>query len=800
MVRGIRLGSPPRPPQTYHMQERYAQHKRKSRWCKRPPLRFVLIWAAFVFVLTVLYRVSHDTIRQPLSGYKIGWQAHDKISVRPDQKSTSQTQNGEASNGATAQEAWDSEALDASLDPSFPLDAYAPLLPNPAPITDITVESCSLLSLGPCLPRSSQLKEANLGRWVRVDRPLGADTAAQKGRGALGGGVFDKLFGNIESRYIFYRRSRRAGVRKVVDVKIVKANQPAPGTREQGWHKTKKDLGTPFFRMLGTGEQVHLWFQTVGGHKGDDEEDDSPMASPGQHHNRPGHTIDDMFKEIDDEFKHMIAGDGKGKTEVIEIIGREKSKELGKVAREKLPRQSTQQDAITEIDLVYGQNEAFPGFTIVGQISPAKPSMSMVSVSLAVRRRPQPDPSSPIAPTFHQDGKFKIMQIADLHFSTSPEPCRGTDTTPCNAKTMTDLMGQWLDEEKPDLVVFSGDQLNGQGTSWDERSVLATYLRPVIDRKILWTSIMGNHDSQTGLLTRRELQLLLSHMPYSLARAGPANLHNGTGAGNYYIHLRAPTPDATHLFSLYFLDSGVNAPVTGMGSLLPWSFFGISASKGYDWVRKDQIQWLLDQSRKVVKHIVPYKPDSGKDLGRIWAKRRQDQDSSRLVTTRRSDIRRDDKTWDAHSAEGSGGRKPPALLWVHIPLPEFFSPVDKNELGQDMIIGQPQGETSGIRGAQKEGGLYDALQGQGAENDVVGVLSGHMHENADCRRIKGIWMCFNGGSSLLGYGSTKMERRVRIIELEQWGEQINTWHRYERTRGRLDEATLWEMFPAKGKH
>lgn len=58
-------------------------------------------------------------------------------------------------------------------------------------------------------------------------------------------------------------------------------------------------------------------------------------------------------------------------------------------------------------------------------------------------------------------------------------------------------------------------------------------------------------------------------------------------------------------------------------------------------------------------------------------------------------------------------------------------------------------------------------------------------------------MCFNGGSSLLGYGNRKMERRVRVIELEQWGEKINTWHRYERTRGRIDEATLWELFPSK---
>jgi hypothetical protein len=48
-----------------------------------------------------------------------------------------------------------------------------------------------------------------------------------------------------------------------------------------------------------------------------------------------------------------------------------------------------------------------------------------------------------------------------------------------------------LDEEKPDLVVFTGDQLNGQETSWDSKSVIAKVVGPVVDRKIPWTAIFG---------------------------------------------------------------------------------------------------------------------------------------------------------------------------------------------------------------------------------------------------------------------------------------------------------------------
>lgn len=95
-------------------------------------------------------------------------------------------------------------------------------------------------------------------------------------------------------------------------------------------------------------------------------------------------------------------------------------------------------------------------------------------------------------PRFHKSGKFKILQIADLHFSVSRGLCRDTDKSPCigDVDTLT-LIERTLDEEKPDLVVFSGDQLNGQGTSWDARSVIAKLVGPVIDRKIPWTAIFG---------------------------------------------------------------------------------------------------------------------------------------------------------------------------------------------------------------------------------------------------------------------------------------------------------------------
>lgn len=92
-----------------------------------------------------------------------------------------------------------------------------------------------------------------------------------------------------------------------------------------------------------------------------------------------------------------------------------------------------------------------------------------------------------------------------------------------------------LDAEKPDLVVFSGDQLNGQETSWDPKSVLAKFARAVTDRKIPWAAVFGNHDSEIGA-SREDQMALLKALPYSLVERGPKDVH---GVGNYVLKVKS---------------------------------------------------------------------------------------------------------------------------------------------------------------------------------------------------------------------------------------------------------------------
>ncbi len=144
------------------------------------------------------------------------------------------------------------------------------------------------------------------------------------------------------------------------------------------------------------------------------------------------------------------------------------------------------------------------------------------------------------------------MQIADLHFSVNQGVCRETIITPCTAADdmSISLLADTLDKEKPDLVVFSGDQLNGQGTSWDAKSVLAKFARAVTDRQIPWAAIFGNHDDEDGD-TRAEQIKYMQGLPYSLVQAGPKDIH---GVGNYLHKVYSADPWVP-IYLFYVIDT-----------------------------------------------------------------------------------------------------------------------------------------------------------------------------------------------------------------------------------------------------
>lgn len=100
------------------------------------------------------------------------------------------------------------------------------------------------------------------------------------------------------------------------------------------------------------------------------------------------------------------------------------------------------------------------------------------------------------------DGSFKVMQIADLQEIPAISP----DTLK--------LMNAALDREKPDLVVFTGDQIKGYGITFrggDRKKkvedTLHRLLEPVVRRNIPFAPLFGNHDGQVGCTNQEQMQI-----------------------------------------------------------------------------------------------------------------------------------------------------------------------------------------------------------------------------------------------------------------------------------------------------
>lgn len=100
------------------------------------------------------------------------------------------------------------------------------------------------------------------------------------------------------------------------------------------------------------------------------------------------------------------------------------------------------------------------------------------------------------------NGSFRIMQIAD----TQEIPAVSPDTIK--------LISAALDSEKPDLVVFTGDQIKGYSSFFlgekgkkNVKSTLKTLIKPLEERCIPFTMTFGNHDGEAALKNNEQFEI-----------------------------------------------------------------------------------------------------------------------------------------------------------------------------------------------------------------------------------------------------------------------------------------------------
>lgn len=177
---------------------------------------------------------------------------------------------------------------------------------------------------------------------------------------------------------------------------------------------------------------------------------------------------------------------------------------------------------------------------------------------------------------FDTNGNFKIVQFTDIH--EGPE----------SDKTI-ELMNKILKYEKPNMVVLTGDNIDGKcKTVEDVRQAINHIASPMETRKIPWAIVFGNHDDEHKVMSKEEMMKYFMTFKYNISQIGYKTFDR---IGNYNILIEGSKND-TPKFNIYMIDSGTYAP----------SFIG-----GYAWIKLTQICWYkkiaLSLKRKYKRRI-----------------------------------------------------------------------------------------------------------------------------------------------------------------------------------------------------
>jgi hypothetical protein len=230
--------------------------------------------------------------------------------------------------------------------------------------------------------------------------------------------------------------------------------------------------------------------------------------------------------------------------------------------------------SVTAVDVLFGRDavDPRPGWSLKdGSMDPSVEISPRISIRVGPRI--EPDRAKLKA---DKDGRYKIMQVADLHFSTGvgecmdpvPEPQNGEK---CEADPRTlAFLERLLDEEKPDFIVLTGDQIFGSEAP-DPQSAMYKAVAPFIRRKLPYAMVFGNHDDE-GPLNKQELMELVVNLPYSVSEPGPEDID---GVGNYALQVQGPRSENPAL-TLYFLDSHKHLP----------------KQRAYDWIKDNQLEYI----------------------------------------------------------------------------------------------------------------------------------------------------------------------------------------------------------------
>ncbi|KAJ0110403.1 hypothetical protein Patl1_00730 [Pistacia atlantica] len=191
---------------------------------------------------------------------------------------------------------------------------------------------------------------------------------------------------------------------------------------------------------------------------------------------------------------------------------------------------------------------------------------------------------------FGRDGEFKILQVADMHYADGKiTPCEDvlpTQVAGCSDLNTTAFVNRMILAEKPDLIVFTGDNIFGFDATDAAKSLNAAFA-PAIASNIPWVAVLGNHD-QESTLSREGVMKHIVTLKNTLSQFNPPEAHIIDGFGNYNLEIGGVEGSSfknKSVLNLYFLDSGDYSTVPAIG--------------GYGWIKPSQQLWFERTSAKL---------------------------------------------------------------------------------------------------------------------------------------------------------------------------------------------------------
>ena len=142
---------------------------------------------------------------------------------------------------------------------------------------------------------------------------------------------------------------------------------------------------------------------------------------------------------------------------------------------------------------------------------------------------------------FDKNGNFRILIIADPQDTLNPR------------QETIDLMNAALDEAKPDLVVFTGDNIHGPDWKLKKSKsrtskAIKQIMEPVVSRNIPYCIVFGNHDDEGGVSKEYQMELY-----QSLGNCLSVQGATVKGCGNYNIPIKN-SEGTKNIFNLWFID------------------------------------------------------------------------------------------------------------------------------------------------------------------------------------------------------------------------------------------------------